>query len=39
MQLMDDALRDLADRSVISGEEAYVRAEQKQMMRQHLQAT
>src|SRR3954465_8064872 len=35
MQLMDDALRDLADRAIISGEEAYARAEQKQSMREH----
>ncbi len=37
MQLMDDALTDLSDRGIISGEEAYARAEQKQTMRQHLQ--
>ncbi len=36
MQLMDDALIDLYDRGVISGDEAYARAEQKQMMRQHV---
>jgi twitching motility protein PilT len=36
MQLMDDALTDLYDRGVISGEEAYARSEQKQMMRQHI---
>jgi twitching motility protein PilT len=36
MQLMDDALTDLYDRGVISGEEAYARAEQKQLMRQHI---
>ncbi len=36
MQLMDDALVDLYDRGIISGDEAYARAEQKQLMRQHL---
>jgi twitching motility protein PilT len=36
MQLMDDALADLFDRGVISGEEACARAEQKQMMREHV---
>ena len=36
MQLMDDALMALYDRGAISGEEALVRAEQKQAMRQHL---
>src|SRR6266478_7567206 len=34
MQLMDDALVDLAQRGAISAEEAYARAEQKQTMRQ-----
>ncbi len=38
MQLMDDALIDLYDRGVISGDEAYARAEQKQMMRKHVAA-
>ncbi|MDQ2918642.1 MAG: PilT/PilU family type 4a pilus ATPase [Verrucomicrobiota bacterium] len=38
MQLMDDALIDLFDRGIISGDEAYARAEQKQMMRQHVGA-
>ena len=38
MQLMDDALIDLFDRGIISGEEAYARAEQKQMMREHIGA-
>ncbi|MDQ6860338.1 MAG: type IV pili twitching motility protein PilT, partial [Verrucomicrobiota bacterium] len=38
MRLMDDALMDLEKRGVISGGEAYARAEQKQMMRQHLDA-
>jgi hypothetical protein len=33
---MDDALIDLYDRGLISGEEAYARADQKQMMRQHV---
>lgn len=36
MQLMDDALAALYGRGAISGEEAYARAEQKQMMRLHL---
>ncbi len=36
MQLMDDALIDLFNRGIISGEEAYARAEQKQMMREHV---
>jgi twitching motility protein PilT len=36
MQLMDDALIDLYDRGLISTEEAYARADQKQAMRQHL---
>ncbi len=36
MQLMDDSLIGLYDRGAISGEEAYARAEQKQMMRQHI---
>src|SRR6266481_4630004 len=36
MHLMDDALMALADRGAISGEEAYARAEQKQLMREHL---
>src|SRR2546425_801195 len=36
MQVMDDALLALVDRGVISGEEALVRAEQKQSMREHL---
>jgi twitching motility protein PilT len=36
MQLMDDALLDLYNRELISAEEAYARAEQKQTMRQHL---
>ena len=36
MRLMDDTLIDLYDRGLISAEEAYARADQKQMMRQHL---
>ena len=36
MQLMDDALVDLYDRGMISGDEAYARAEQKQMIRRHI---
>ena len=36
MQLMDDALVDLAQRGEISAEEAYARAEQKQQMKEHL---
>ena len=36
MQLMDDALVDLHKRGLISAEEAYARADQKQEMRTHL---
>jgi twitching motility protein PilT len=36
MRLMDDTLIDLYDRRLISAEEAYARADQKQEMRQHL---
>jgi twitching motility protein PilT len=36
MQLMDDALIELHRRKLISAEEAYARAEQKQEMRTHL---
>jgi twitching motility protein PilT len=36
MQLMDDALLDLFGRGLISAEEAYARADQKQEMRAHL---
>ena len=36
MRLMDDTLVDLYDRGVISAEEAYARADQKQLMRQHV---
>src|SRR5881392_417027 len=36
MQLMDDALMALFDRGLISGQEALVRAEQKQLMREHI---
>src|SRR5213596_662894 len=36
MRLMDDTLMDLYDRGLISAEEAYARADQKQMMRLHL---
>ena len=36
MRLMDDALIDLYDRGLISGDEAYARADQKQMIRKHL---
>ena len=36
MRLMDDTLIDLYDRGLISEEETYARAEQKQMVRQHL---
>src|SRR6058998_764475 len=36
MRLMDDALIDLYERRLISAEEAYARADQKLMMRQHL---
>jgi len=37
MRLMDDALIDLYDRGLISGEEAYERADQKQLMRQYVE--
>ncbi|MDD5349923.1 MAG: PilT/PilU family type 4a pilus ATPase [Chthoniobacteraceae bacterium] len=36
MQLMDDSLMALYDKGFISQEEAYTRAEQKQLMRQHF---
>jgi twitching motility protein PilT len=36
MKLMDDALKELYDQGIISQEEAYSRAEQKQLMRQHF---
>src|SRR4051794_38353148 len=36
MQLMDDALIDLYDRGVITGEEAYARSDQKQLMREYI---
>jgi twitching motility protein PilT len=36
MRLMDDALIDLYDHGLISQEEAYARADQKQMMREYL---
>jgi twitching motility protein PilT len=36
MRLMDDTLIDLYDGGLITAEEAYARADQKQMMRQHL---
>jgi twitching motility protein PilT len=36
MRLMDDTLIDLYDRGLISGDEAYARADQKLMMRKHL---
>jgi twitching motility protein PilT len=36
MRLMDDALIDLCQRGLISAEEAYARAEQKDIMREHL---
>jgi twitching motility protein PilT len=36
MRLMDDSLSELFDQGLISAEEAYSRAEQKQAMRQHL---
>jgi len=36
MQLMDDSLMALYDKGIISQEEAYARAEQKQIMRQHF---
>jgi len=36
MRLMDDALIDLYDRGLITADEAFERAEQKHMIRQHL---
>jgi twitching motility protein PilT len=36
MRLMDDSLLDLYERGLITAEEAYARAEQKPMVRQHL---
>ena len=36
MKLMDDSLMELYDAGLISQEEAYVRAEQKALMRQHF---
>ena len=36
MRLMDDTLIDLYDRGLITGEEAYARADQKLMVRKHL---
>ena len=36
MQLMDDSLLALYDKGLISQDEAYARAEQKQLMRQHF---
>jgi twitching motility protein PilT len=36
MRLMDDSLMELYDRQIISREEAYARAEQKALMRQHF---
>src|SRR5438874_4156085 len=38
MKLMDDSLMELYDDGEISGEEAYVRAEQKALMKQHCAA-
>jgi twitching motility protein PilT len=36
MRLMDDTLIDLYQRGLISAEEAYARAEQKDLVRQHV---
>lgn len=36
MKLMDDSLMELYDRQIISAEEAYARADQKALMREHL---
>ena len=38
MQLMDDALLELCRRGLITPEEAFARAEQKQTMREYLAA-
>jgi twitching motility protein PilT len=39
MQLMDDTLIDLYSRGLITSEEALARADQKQIVRQHVQST
>ena len=39
MQLMDDALLDLYSRGLITAEETLARADQKQIVRQHVQST
>ncbi len=39
MKLMDDSLMELYDAGIISQDEAYARAEQKQLMRQHFATT
>ena len=39
MQLMDDALIELHSKGLITGEEALARADQKQIVRQHVQST
>jgi Tfp pilus assembly ATPase PilU len=36
MKLMDDALIDLYQRGLISADEVYARAEQKDLVRQHV---
>ena len=36
MKLMDDSLMELYDEGIISQEEAYIRAEQKSLMRAHF---
>jgi twitching motility protein PilT len=36
MRLMDDTLIELYQQGLISGEEAYVRADQKDVIRQHV---
>jgi twitching motility protein PilT len=36
MMLMDNSLAELYDAGLISAEEAYIRAEQKALMKQHL---
>jgi len=38
MKLMDDSLMELYDAGIISQDEAYIRAEQKQLMKQHFAA-
>ena len=36
MKLMDDSIMELFDADLVSADEAYARADQKQLMKQHL---